>query len=604
MKYLHLSPNLHLITKLLIAFLFFMLLFPSCNNEELYVVEESTFIEEEEEPDVEEEPDNGTATPVVPVDVVDDAYSTFEDVPVVIEAYLNDENLPSAFTVSNTNPSNGVLTINDNGTPDNLLDDSILYAPNAGFFGTDSFEYTVCDVDNVDNCDTAIVTIVVEEVIDNDIATELKAFPTAEGFGKFSTGGRGGTVIKVTNLNNSGAGSFRAACEASGARIVVFEVGGRINLSSTIRITNPNITIAGQTSPGGGIMLSVEGHPNTPVLEISASNVIMRYISIRNTSTVVSSSNSDGLRVSGGSDIIVDHCSFSWASDENLGIYNYSGGKTQNVTIQNCIIANGYNGSSKGAINAGGYDRISYYQNAFISNNQRNPLFNNDSSSTNPDDAYVEVVNNVLYDYKFAIQFSLNWSSGGVPHGNFVKNKGMQPSGGSTVRRFVYMATQRPVGVYVEGNIDGLRPTDDLDNWESTQGAGGAADLDQLGNTSYRSTAPFSTQIINDNIALYDANDIWSNIKNHVGNSYPQRDSFDALLINDVDNGTVSSSNSSAVGGFPTLANGTPPTDIDNDGMPDSWETAVFDTLSKEGNGDTDGDGYTDLEEYLNTLDN
>ena len=407
---------------------------------------------------------------------------------------------------------------------------------------------------------------------------QVKAFPSAQGFGKFSTGGRYGNVIKVTNLNDSGIGSFRAACESSGHRIVVFEVGGRINLSSTIHISNPNITIAGQTSLGGGITLSVEGHPNTPVMDIHADNVIMRYISIRNTSTVVSSTNSDGLRISGGNNIIVDHCSFSWSSDENLGIYNYNSNGTsltQNVTIQNCISANGYNGSSKGAINAGRYDKISYYQNAFISNNQRNPLFGNDTANTNQNDSYVEIVNNFVYNYKFANQISVEWANRGTPHANYVKNIGVQPNGVGVTRRFIYMASTYDIQVYTQGNIDQKRPTDNLDEWESTQGFGGAGDIDVLGNTSYQSNNPFSTQIINDGITLYDANNIWSNIKDHVGNSYPERDSFDILLINDVDNGTVSSSNTSAVGGFPTLANGTPLTDSDNDGIPDNVEDAV-----------------------------
>ena len=592
MKHLHVNP------KLLTLFLLFLVLLPSCNNEEIFIVEESAIIAEETEPTAEDTPNNEDVAP--PIDAVDDTVITMQNVPVDIAAYLNDTNLPQSITLSNTNPSNGVLTINNNDTPDNFIDDTVVYTPNAGFSGNDSFDYTICDATNPENCDTATVTITINP-IEDDFATQLKAFPSAEGYGKNATGGRGGTVIKVTNLNADGAGSFKAACEASGTRIVVFEVGGRINLTNTINITNPNITIAGQTASGDGITISMEGTPNKPLMVIATNDVILRYITFRRSLAKVSESNSDGIYIAEGNNIIIDHCSISWASDENIAIADYSKNGTANITVQNSIIANAYGGSSKGSLNGGGVDKITYFRNAFISNSIRNPQFACNSGDCAISDTNIEVINNVVYDYKFAVTHYVSDAGAGSINGNYIKNIGIMPSGRSVSRRFIYMSTAEAIGIYTEGNIDQKRPTDNLDNWESTQGTGGQGEIDVLGNLSYKATSPFSTQIVNDGITLYNAVDIWSNIKSHVGASYPTRDSFDALLVSDIENLTEST-DALANTSFPTITNGTALTDIDNDGMPDSWENTKFGNLTKDGKGDTDGDGYTDLEEFLNLV--
>ena len=170
--------HLHVNTKVLTFILFFLILLPSCNNEEIFIVEESAIIAEETTPTEEDTPNNEDTAP--PIDAVDDAVITMQNVPVDIEAYLNDTNLPASITLSNTNPSNGVLTINNNDTPDNFIDDTVVYTPNAGFSGNDSFEYTVCDALDSNNCDTAMVVITVEENttgIEDEFSTELKAFP-------------------------------------------------------------------------------------------------------------------------------------------------------------------------------------------------------------------------------------------------------------------------------------------------------------------------------------------------------------------------------------------------------------------------------------------
>ena len=248
--------NLHVNTKVLTFILFFLLLLPSCNNEEIFVIEESAIIAEETDPTEEETPNTEDEAPVIPIDVVDDSFSTIENLPVDMDLHTNDENLPISGTIENTSPTNGTLAANDNGTQDNPLDDIIIYTPNAGFSGSDSFEYTICDGENLTNCDTAFVTITVEPR-EEDIAAELKAFPSAYGAGAYATGGRGLNVYHVTTLNDSGTGSLRQAVSdaaSNGGGNIVFDISGIIQLNSLLSFTS-NLTIAGQTAPEGGITI-------------------------------------------------------------------------------------------------------------------------------------------------------------------------------------------------------------------------------------------------------------------------------------------------------------------------------------------------------------
>jgi len=155
----------------------------------------------------------------------------------------------------------------------------------------------------------------------------VPAFPGAEGFGSMTPGGRGGRVIFVTSLNDSGTGSLRAACEADGPRIVIFRVSGLITLASPITVKSPYLTIAGQTAPGDGICL------RNFTFNIATHDVVVRYL--RSRLGDLSSQEADSITlVSGAHDVILDHCSATWSIDESLSL----AGNVSNVTVQWCLI--------------------------------------------------------------------------------------------------------------------------------------------------------------------------------------------------------------------------------------------------------------------------
>ena len=212
----------------------------------------------------------------------------------------------------------------------------------------------------------------------------VPAFPGAEGYGAMTRGGRGGKVILVTNLNDSGPGSLREACETEGPRIVVFRVSGTITLERALRISNPYITIAGQTAPGDGICLK-----RYPLL-INASEVIIRYIRVR----LGDETDDDADAISGryNKNIIIDHVSASWSVDETVSIYY-----CENVTIQWCLISESmYDaGHVKGAHGYGGIwgsNRSTYHHNLLAHHSSRNPRFASGCG-------YNDYRNNVVYNW-------------------------------------------------------------------------------------------------------------------------------------------------------------------------------------------------------------
>ena len=433
--------------------------------------------------------------------------------------------------------------------------------------------------------------------------SQIPAFPGAEGYGKYAIGGRGGEVIRVTNLNDSGEGSLRAAIDASGPRTVIFDVGGRINLLSTLNINNPYITIAGQHSVGDGITLSMEGTPNTVVLSVNTNHVIIRYITMRRSEFEVSEQNSDNLVIANAHDVVIDHCSFSWASDENIAIYDYDGNNEANVydiTIQNCLIDTAWGGQDKGIIASGGVDRLTFYNLLFTSVGQRQPLIKNELGNYVTADTHFEIINTVTFEGKKHASFPNNIQEAGIKHLNYINNLCIDSS---FSRNMLYVSTAYPVSIYTSGNISPLRtsistPIDWDEEWSVIQPGGGSSDVQNTLNTAYRVTSPINTPIVNDGVVLTDAADLFDNLKDHVGASLPTRDSEDTRAINDVE--TFNDTAPVVDGTYPILNSGTPLEDLDNDGMPDFWELLEYGSLDSDGVVDTDVDGYTDLEEYLN----
>ena len=439
------------------------------------------------------------------------------------------------------------------------------------------------------------------------VLSQVKATPTAEGYGKNATGGRGGAIYKVTNLNDSGAGSLRDAV-SSGSRIIVFDISGTIILSTTLTISQDNITIAGQTSPGEGITLGISPLQDIPAIQIDASNIIITHLRVRHSTAYVgASSGADGISIGSGSNIMIQHCSVSWCSDEAIAITEYTATPTRNVTIQDCVIGEGFTGASKGSLITGDLDFISFYRNFFTMNEIRSPQIAADWGY--PDvDRYSEVVNNIIYDYKEATRIRNNQGTGRYLV-NVVGNFYEQPSGVSSSRRGVPMYNDfdweqagnpsSDIGVYVDGNLDAFRTTLVEDEWNITQGEDGVGNVNVLGNRDFQNLTPYSTQILDDGITLVQADLLAADLLPSVGASLPYRDNVDTYLVDDYNTGNNRES-SYVTHTRETLAAGTASTDTDSDGIPDSYETTLGTNPSvADDDGDIDSDGYTNIEEYL-----
>ena len=427
------------------------------------------------------------------------------------------------------------------------------------------------------------------------------AFPGAEGYGRFARGGRGGKVYEVTTLDDSGPGSFREAVEAEGPRTVVFRVGGTIHLKHRLGIKNPYITIAGQTAPGEGIALRGFGFGAG-----GTHDVIVRYLRIRVGDE--SGLTQDGSGFGNCDHCIMDHCSIAWSIDEA-----FSSRLAKNITLQRSIIAEPLNqsihshyvGTGKGHGFAGSISGEigSFHHNLIANAAGRNwSLAGGFNKGMTGFAGYLDIRNNVCYNWNHRT------TDGGVRRCNFVGNYYI-PGPATQVFHFVISTIEHalPSDVqmnYVAGNVMEGRPQYDADNWAN----GGV-----IGNNlrEMKLDKPFCESFITEQ----SAKDAYESVMADVGASWPKYDAIDARTVKDVTNRTTSYKGSKTgmpgipdsqtdVGPYPDLKGGDAPADSDHDGMPDEWEKAngLNPNDPSDGNKDGVGDGYTNLERYLNAI--
>ena len=430
----------------------------------------------------------------------------------------------------------------------------------------------------------------------------LPAFPGAEGFGAKAKGGRGGKVVRVTNLNDSGVGSLRQALEVeTGPRTIVFTTGGTIELSKPLRLIGNNgsyVTIAGQTAPGGGIQLKNYG------LNIynGAHDVVVRYLRIRvgQRANYNYRDDNDAIEIWGGTtpvyNVIVDHVSAQWALDENISVYDAG----RDITFQYNLIAESSDDGqdhiqAKGLL-VGNDDptklpnNISLHHNVFANNYQRNPRIAF---------ADTDMRNNVIYNW--GADNSTNFgnyhdaSLSNLTRVNIVGNlwkKG--PSSKASENNMIWV--NKNAKIYVQGN----RGPNCAQGCGSNEWSIGLKEefepYRMAAESVYRVTQPFGFPTV----TTQDAGTLMNTLLPEVGASLPARDAVDTRIIQQVTAGTGSTGIGS---GFPTLATGSAPQDADQDGMPDSWETSKG--LSSSDASDAvkvSPSGYTWIEEYINSL--
>lgn len=427
------------------------------------------------------------------------------------------------------------------------------------------------------------------------------AFPGAEGFGKYATGGRGGDVYHVVNLNDSGDGSLRYGIKnASGPRTIVFELSGNIMLKSTLNIDKANITIAGQTAPGDGITLG------NGSLRIIGNDIIIRYLRVRLGDQTGAAS--DAVSIASGANIILDHLSASWSVDETL---SNQGASIDSVTVQWCMVTESLANSNhdKGPHGYGGIIggfKQTFHHNLYAHHSSRNPKV------TGRRHCEVDFRNNVIYNWGHNSCYDgtssfINWAN------NYYK---AGPATKSSVRHRIFQLSDKNIApgganrpqdsknfktsLYAEGNYIVGFPDVTADNWN-----GGIDFVAGATESNNRAQHPFEFPAIIEQTA----EETYPMVVERAGASLV-RDVIDKRIVREVKTGTVTYGNSGLidsqtdVGGWPALKSLPAPKDADRDGMPDKWEKSngLDPKSATDRNGDRNNDGYTNLEEYINSL--
>jgi pectate lyase len=440
-------------------------------------------------------------------------------------------------------------------------------------------------------------------------AAGVPAFPGAEGAGARTPGGRGGEVLIVTNLNDRGPGSLRAAVEARGPRIVVFGVAGLITLETPLAIDHPFITIAGQTAPGVGVCIRGQS------VHINTHDVIIRYMRFRRGNLQVRDDALGGYPVA---NVIIDHVSASWGLDENLSLYRHmakaEAGPDQklaveNLTIQWSISSEALNRNHHAFGGTWGGLGCSFHHNLFASHTGRNPSIGMGG--------LFDFRNNVLFNWQHRTIDGGDGSSRVNLVANYLK-PGPATKDASLRERICKIDARSPkyefpgVGKwYVAGNEVAGNPKVTADNW-----AGGVqygedtltkGTLVRKGTEEEaRAYEPFAAVPI----AQQSAAEAYELVLASGGASLPRRDPVDLRIIESVRTGRPTFQDGiidspADVGGWPEYAPAEAPADADADGMPDGWETrhGLDPHQGSDARSDADSDGYTAVEEYLNGTD-
>ncbi len=452
----------------------------------------------------------------------------------------------------------------------------------------------------------------VQQTTPAQAAGGLLAFPGATGAGRYATGGRGGEVYHVTNLNDSGEGSLRDAVSKPN-RIVVFDVSGTIELAGNIVCTD-NITIAGQTAPGGsGITLK------NYKFGMGGDNIIVRYLSSRPGPDKCTSSGNDGWGGAKGSNSIVDHCSLGWTTDEQWGLYS----NNEYYTVQYSVIgpANSWGGHVKGVHGFGimmGKGYLSFDHNLIIHNVSRN--FRGKTQGTETAD----FTNNIIYDWGYQTAY------GTIGHLNYVNNT--LKAGNSTTGGYHWMyvdsgTSPQNFKVYCAGNRlinkDGSFHAITNDNWA------GVTVKESIGITKndLYSASPFATMLNGENVSTAStcesAEASYEHVISYAGNGITpeKRTAIDRQCAEETKNGTGQCSGSEVFDSsvselskynikcgvtyqYPAAVTKKEITDADNDGMDDAWELArgLNPADPTDYKGDYCGQGYMNIEYYINDL--
>jgi pectate lyase len=426
----------------------------------------------------------------------------------------------------------------------------------------------------------------------------------------FCTGGRGGRVIAVTNLNDSGQGSLRTAIEEQGPRIIVFRVAGILRLESNLDINHPDVTIAGQSAPGDGVCIANHS------LNINTRNVVLRHLRVRR-GRPEGGQGADNIGGNPEGQIIVDHCSTSWGMDENLSLYRYMKPMpdgafvklpTRNVTIQWCISSEALDAKNHAFGGTWGGQDSTFHHNLFACNAGRNPSIGMGGE--------FDFRNNVIFNWRHRTMdggdetslinvINNYYTSGPATNADMrstiarLEERDMYSPGNRWRPGDWYPATgKRPGKWYIAGNfVEGFAEVT-ADNWKGVRGPEETA----------RVNTPFEGWPAPQQPALqaYEA------VLASAGATLPRRDAVDQRVVAAVRTGEVTRTNGvinnpKEVGGYPeySFAPGDAPVDLDLDGMPDAWEKKHgFDADDpSDGAADADGDGYANIEEHLNGSD-